>query len=144
MGTECQGILCLTFHSISICTHCSKKSKWWQKIFVDDRSSIDSLIYMKRRGSLSVLFWTYSEKKVLWKPSNIQTSTWILENGFWTSALAWNLLVIFIQHCSSKNFGRHTFLWMEWKFQSKLLKILICGGMNGLAEVGYNLEINFI
>ena len=52
---------------------------------------------------------------------------WIVENGFWRNALAWKLVVIFIQHYTSKNFGRHTFLWMEWKFQSKLLKIIICG-----------------
>ena len=51
-------------------------------------------------------------------------------------------VVIFIWHCSSDNFRRHTFLWMEWTFWSNYLKIYV--RRNELSRLKYNLEINFI
>ena len=60
-------ILCLTFHFITVCAQCSKKVKMVTKGFwlSDDQYSIDSLVYTKRRGSLSVLFLKNLEKKEL-------------------------------------------------------------------------------
>ena len=73
---QCKGILYLIFHSITDCAQSSKKVEMLTKSFwiSDNRSSIDSLVYTKRRWSLS------SQKEILWKPSIwlcIQTSTWI-------------------------------------------------------------------
>ena len=50
---KCEGILCPTFHFISICAHCRKKSKCWQKIFC--------WVYMMTTLRLTVMF-TWKEE----------------------------------------------------------------------------------
>ena len=58
---QCEGILCLTFHSISVCTHCSKKSQNADKKFFcgisDHQSSVDSLVYMYIQTSTWIRKW---------------------------------------------------------------------------------------
>ena len=87
-------VSCPTFHSISVCAHCSTKSECRQKVFgppYDDCSSTDSHVYMKSRGFRVPCFWIYCEEKVLLELSItlcIQTSTLIVKMDFEESALA--------------------------------------------------------